>query len=90
MRRRTRLVRISAISWATKLPIEKPNRSTSGSPSAAMKLIASRAISVLVAVDGVRPDVAPTPTLSNAITSRSLDRLSISPGSQLSRLPRKC
>src|SRR4051795_12327021 len=39
---------------------------------------------------GVLPDVAPTPTLSNATTRRSVASASMSAGSQLSRLPRKC
>src|SRR5256885_3097776 len=41
-------------------------------------------------VFGVRPVVAPTPTLSNATTRRSAASASTSAGSQLSRLPRKC
>ena len=53
-----------------------------------MKAIASWAIASTVL--GVRPVVAPTPTLSNATTRRSAASASTSAGSQLSRLPRKC
>ena len=79
---------MSAISCATKLPIEKPSRSTRWRPIASMNAIASCAIASTVF--GVLPVVAPTPTLSNVTTRRSAASASISAGSQLSRLPRKC
>jgi len=41
-------------------------------------------------VFGVLPVVAPTPTLSNVTTGWSAASASMSAGSQLSRLPRKC
>src|SRR5512133_3021868 len=52
-RRRTTAGLISAISWATKLPIEKPRRSTGPSSSASRNAMASRAICVIVL--GVEP-----------------------------------
>ena len=79
---------MSAISCATKLPIEKPSRSTRWKPIASRKAIASWAIASTVF--GVVPVVAPTPTLSNVTTRRSAASASMSAGSQLSRLPRKC
>ena len=54
---------MSAISCATKLPIENPSRSTRWKLIASMNAIASWAIASTVF--GVVPVVAPTPTLSN-------------------------
>jgi hypothetical protein len=85
---RTIAGRVSAICCATKLPIEKPSRSTSLSPIAARKARASRAICSMVS--GVVPVEPPTPTLSNVTTLRACATASISAGSQLSRFPRKC
>ena len=57
---------MSAISCATKLPSEKPSRSTRCKLIASMNAMASWAIASTVF--GVVPVVAPTPTLSNATT----------------------
>ena len=64
-----------AISCATKLPIEKPSRSTLWKPIASRKAIASWAIASMVL--GVVPVVAPTPTLSKETTRRSAASASI-------------
>ena len=50
--------------------------------------MASQAICSMVS--GVLPVEPPTPTLSNVTTRRDAASASISAGSQLSRLPRKC
>jgi hypothetical protein len=47
IRRRTSAGRISAISCATKPPIEKPSRSTLSSPSASAKVIIFLAVSAM-------------------------------------------
>ena len=86
--RRSRAGRMRAISCATKLPIEKPSRSTRWKSSASRKAMASWAMASTVF--GVAPVVAATPTLSNATTRRSAARASMRAESQLSRLPRKC
>ena len=86
--RRTRSGRIRAISWATKLPMENPSRSTALNCSAVRNAIASWAICSIVG--GVIPVEPPTPALSNATTRRAAARSSTSAGSQLSRFPRKC
>ena len=86
--RLTREGRLSAISCAKKLPMEKPRRSTRSRPSASMNVSAPRAIFAIVL--GVMPVVAPTPTLSKVTTLRPSLSASISGGSQLSRFPRKC
>ena len=80
--------RTSAICWAMKLPMEKPSRSTSLNCMAAMKAMASLAICSMVS--GVVPVEPPTPALSKVTTRRDAASASISAGSQLSRLPRKC
>jgi hypothetical protein len=58
-RRLTRAGRRSAISWATKLPMEKPSTSTWLSLSAATKAIESRAVCSIVSA--VAPADPPTP-----------------------------
>ena len=85
---RTMAGRVNAICCATKLPMEKPRRSTWPSSMAAMNAIASRAICSMVS--GVVPVEPPTPALSNVTTRRVEVSASISAGSQLSRFPRKC
>jgi hypothetical protein len=79
---------ISAISCATKLPSENPRMSAWPSSIASVKAMASCAICPTVA--GVAPAEPPTPVLSNVTTGRVAASASISAGSQLSRLPRKC
>ncbi len=79
---------IRTISWATKLPIEKPRMSTWSNPIAVTKAMASWAICSIVF--GVLPVEPPTPVLSNVTTCRFVASASISAGSQLSRFPRKC
>ena len=86
--RRTRSGRISAISWATKLPMENPRMSALVIPRAAMNAMASCAICSMTC--GVVPVEPPTPALSNATTRRPAARPSTRAGSQLSRFPRKC
>ena len=49
-----------------------------------------RVDAICVIVLGVVPVEPPTPALSNVTTRRSEASASISAGSQLSRLPRKC
>ena len=85
---RTIAGRTSAICCATKLPMEKPSRSTWPNCMAAMNAMASRAICSIVS--GVMPVEPPTPALSNVTTRRVEASASISAGSQLSRFPRKC
>ncbi len=85
---RTMAGRISATCWAMKLPMEKPTRSAWLNSMAAMNAMASRAICSMV--PGVAPVEPPTPALSKVTTRRERARASISAGSQLSRLPRKC
>ena len=85
---RTIAGRTSATCCATRLPMEKPSRSTWLSPMAAMNAIASCAI--CSKVSGVVPVERPTPALSNVMTRRPAASASISAGSQLSRFPRKC
>ena len=79
--------RTSAACCATKLPMEKPRRSTWLKPMAAMNAMASRAIASIVS--GVVPVEPPTPALSNVTTLRPVASASIRAGSQLSRFPRK-
>jgi len=79
---------VSSISWAMKLPMEKPSRSKLSRPRADTKATAPVAIAATLL--GVRPVDAATPTLSKAITLRLVASPSISAGSQLSSEPRKC
>jgi len=79
---------LSSISCGMKLPMENPRMSVWPKPMAVMKAIASCAICSIVCV--VAPVEPPTPALSKVMTRRFVARASISAGSQLSRLPRKC
>ena len=69
-RRRTRSGRARATSWATRPPIEWPTTSIVVSPSAKIKVIASRAIASPM-VSGTIPLDDATPVLLNKMTSRS-------------------
>src|SRR4029077_16661458 len=87
-RRRTRSGRARATSWATRPPIECPTTSIVVSPSASMKVIASRAIASMV--PGTVPLEEATPALLNKMTSRSAAKASLRAGSWSSRVPMKC
>jgi len=65
--------RTSAICCATKLPMEKPSRSTRLNSMAARNAMASRAICSMVS--GVVPWKPPTPALSNVTTRRPCQRV---------------
>ena len=58
------------------------------SPSASMKVIASRAIASMVS--GPVPLEEATPALLNKMTSRSAAKASLSAGSRSSMVPMKC
>src|ERR1700677_646196 len=87
-RRRTRSAACSAISCATRPPIEKPSTSTCSSPSALMKAIALAPIPAIES--GTSPELLETPALSNRMTSRSSATPSVTAGSQWSIVPIKC
>jgi hypothetical protein len=74
-----------AISCATKLPIEKPSRSTRWNSIASRNAIASWAIASTAL--GVLPVEAPTPTLSNVTTRRSAASASMRAGIEVEVLP---
>jgi hypothetical protein len=77
--RRTRSGRARATSWATRPPIEWPTRSMVVSPSASVKVIASRAMASMVS--GTVPLDDATPALLNKMTSRSRAKASLRAGS---------